>query len=71
MVQRLSGVVTESKVDEASGITTVSITANPYDERTLKQSIEDMKKAPETAPAGDKKPDGEPEKQEDDKKDGN
>ena len=45
VVQRLSGVVTESKVDkveEAIGLTTVSITANPYDERTLKQSIEDM-----------------------------
>ena len=66
MVQRLSGVVTESKVDEAIGLTTVSITANPFDERTLKQSIEDMKKAPATT---DQKPDGETEKKDDDKKD--
>ena len=65
MVQRLSGVVTESKVDEAIGLTTVSITANPFDERTLKQSIEDMKKAPATT---DQKPDGETEKKNDDKK---
>ena len=52
MVQRLSGVVTESKVDNAIGLTTVSIIANPFDERTLEQSIEEMK-APATT---DQKP---------------